>query len=84
MNIYRFSIPDRNRSIFRCDVYDEDNNFRYHREVHMYDKNASEELNTTVLTKKMATTLGIDEKDLYVPVRIAVVIGESTWQNTSY
>ena len=69
MNVYKFSIPDKNKNIFRCDVY---------------DKNATEELNTLVIAKKMGITLGIDEQDLYVPVRMAVLIGESVWSNTKY
>ena len=84
MNVYKFSIPDKNKNIFRCDVYDGFNNFKHHREVHVYDKNATEELNTLVIAKKMGITLGIDEQDLYVPVRMAVLIGESVWSNTKY
>ena len=84
MNIYKFTIPNRNVSIFRCDVYDEDGNFLYHREVHMYDKNLSDEFNITILTKKMSTTLNVEERDLYIPIRMAVLLGESTWQNSAY
>ena len=84
MNNYRFSIPDRDTSIFRCDVYDEFGNFRYHREVHMYDKNVSDEINVTILSKKMADTLNLTEQDLQVPVRMAILLGESTWPNPSY
>ena len=83
MNTYKFSIPNRDSSIFRCDVYNGDA-FLYHREVHMYDKNLTEEINTLVLAKKMAQTLDVDERDLYVPVRMAVMIGESTWTNSKY
>ena len=83
MNTYKFSIPNRDSSIFRCDVYNGDS-FLYHREVHMYDKNLTEEINTLVLAKKMGQTLDIDERDLYVPVRMAVMIGESTWTNSKY
>lgn len=83
MNTYKFSIPNRDSSIFRCDVYNGDA-FLYHREVHMYDKNLTEEINTLVLAKKMGQTLDIDERDLYVPVRMAVMIGESTWTNSKY
>lgn len=83
MNTYKFSIPNRDSSIFRCDVYNGDA-FLYHREVHMYDKNLTEEINTFVLAKKMGQTLDIDERDLYVPVRMAVMIGESTWTNSKY
>lgn len=84
MNVYKFSIPDKNKNIFRCDVYGEFDNFKYHREVHVYDKNASDELNTLVISKKMGATLGIDEQDLYVPVRMAILIGESVWSNSKY
>lgn len=84
MNVYKFSIPDKNISIFRCEVYGECNNFLYSREVHLYDKNLSDELNVTVLSKKMADTLNVDEKDLYIPVRMAVLLGESTWANSKY
>jgi hypothetical protein len=83
MTTYKFTIPDRDSSIFRCDVYN-DGSFMYHREVHMYDKNLTEEINTLVLAKKMGQTLDIDECDLYVPVRMAVMIGESTWTNSKY
>ena len=83
MNTYKFSIPNRDSSIFRCDVYN-DGSFMYHREVHMYDKNLTDEINTLVLAKKMGQTLDIDERDLYVPVRMAVMIGESTWTNSKY
>ena len=83
MTTYKFTIPNRDSSIFRCDVYD-DGSFMYHREVHVYDKNLTEEINTLVLAKKMASTLDLDERDLYVPVRMAVVIGESTWTNSKY
>lgn len=83
MTTYKFTIPNRDSSIFRCDVYN-DGSFMYHREVHMYDKNLTEEINTLVLAKKMSQTLDIDERDLYVPVRMAVMIGESTWTNSKY
>lgn len=83
MTTYKFTIPNRDSSIFRCDVYN-DGSFMYHREVHMYDKNLTEEINTLVLAKKMGQTLDIDERDLYVPVRMAVMIGESTWNNSKY
>lgn len=83
MTTYKFTIPNRDSSIFRCDVYN-DGSFMYHREVHMYDKNLTEEMNTLILAKKMAQTLDIDERDLYVPVRMAVTIGESTWNNSKY
>ena len=83
MTTYKFTIPNRDSSIFRCDVYN-DGSFMYHREVHVYDKNLTEEINTLVLAKKMAQTLDIDERDLYVPVRMAVMIGESTWTNSKY
>lgn len=83
MTTYKFTIPNRDSSIFRCDVYN-DGSFLYHREVHMYDKNLTDEINTLVLSKKMATTLDIDERDLYMPVRMAVMIGESTWTNSKY
>ena len=66
MTTYKFTIPNRDSSIFRCDVYN-DGSFMYHREVHMYDKNLTEEINTLVLAKKMGQTLDIDERDLYVP-----------------
>lgn len=77
MTTYKFTIPNRDSSIFRCDVYN-DGSFTYYREVNKYDKNLTEEMNTLVLAKKMAQTLDIDERDLYVPVRMAVTIGEST------
>lgn len=83
MTTYKFTIPNRDSSIFRCDVYN-DGSFLYHREVHMYDKNLTDEINTLVLAKKMGKTLDIDERDLYVPVRMAVMIGESTWTNSKY
>lgn len=83
MTTYKFTIPNRDSSIFRCDVYN-DGSFMHHREVHMYDKNLTEEINTLVLSKKMGQTLDIDERDLYVPVRMAVMIGESTWVDTKY
>lgn len=83
MTTYKFTIPKRDSSIFRCDVYN-NGSFMYHREVHMYDKNLTEEINTLVLSKKMALTLDIDERDLYVPVRMAVMIGESIWVDTKY
>lgn len=83
MTTYKFTIPNRNSSIFRCDVYN-DGSFMYHREVHMYDKNLTDEINTLVLAKKMGKTLDIDERDLYMPVRMAVMIGESTWSNSKY
>lgn len=81
MTTYKFTIPNRDSSIFRCDVYN-DGSFMYHREVHMYDKNLTDEINTLVLAKKMGKTLDIDERDLYMPVRMAVMIGESTWTNS--
>ena len=84
MNKYKFTIPNRDANIFRCDVYGEEDNFLYHREVHMYDKNLSDEFNTIILAKKMATTLNLEEHDLYIPVRMAVLLGESTWQNSAY
>ena len=83
MTTYKFTIPNRDSSIFRCDVYNDDS-FMFHREVHMYDKNLTEEINTLVLAKKMAQTLDIDERELYVPVRMAVLIGESSWTNSKY
>lgn len=83
MITYKFTIPNRDSSIFRCDVYN-DGSFMYHREVHMYDKNLTDEINTLVLAKKMGKTLDIDERDLYMPVRMAVMIGESTWSNSKY
>lgn len=83
MTTYKFTIPNRDSSIFRCDVYN-DGSFMYHREVHMYDKNLTDEINTLVLAKKMGKTLDIDERDLYIPVRMAVMIGESTWSNSKY
>ena len=83
MTTYKFTIPNRDSSIFRCDVYN-DGSFMYHREVHVYDKNLTDEINTLVLAKKMGQTLDIDERDLYVPVRMAVMIGESTWTNSKY
>ena len=83
MTTYKFTIPNRDSSIFRCDVYN-DGSFMYHREVHMYDKNLTDEINTLVLAKKMGKTLDIDERDLYIPVRMAVMIGESTWTNSKY
>lgn len=84
MNVYKFSIPNRDANIFRCDVYGEDNNFLYHCEVHIYDKNLSDELNTTILAKKMAVTLNVKECNLHIPIRMAVLLGESIWQNTAY
>lgn len=84
MNVYKFSIPDKNKNIFRCDVYDELNNFKYHREVHVYDKNASDELNTLVISKKMGITLGIDEQDLRGPIHIAILTGKSIWLKIKY
>lgn len=84
MNRYKFTIPNRDTNIFRCDVYGEEGNFLYHREVHLYDKNLSDELNTTILSKKMAATLNVEERDLFVPIRMAVLLGESTWQNSAY
>lgn len=83
-NTYKFTIPNRNANIFHCDVYSEDGNFLYHREVHLYDKNLSNELNTTILAKKMSTTLNVEERDLYIPIRMAVLLGESIWQNSAY
>ena len=83
MTTYKFTIPNRDSSIFRCDVYN-DGSFLYHREVHMYDKNLTDEINTLVLSKKMANTLDIDERDLYMPVRMAIMIGESIWTNSKY
>lgn len=83
MTTYKFTIPNRDSSIFRCDVYN-NGSFMYHREVHMYDKNLTDEINTLVLAKKMGKTLDIDERDLYMPVRMAVMIGESTWSNSKY
>lgn len=83
MTTYKFTIPNRDSSIFRCDVYN-DGSFMYHREVHMYDKNLTDEINTLVLAKKMGKTLDIDERDLYMPVRMAVMFGESTWSNSKY
>lgn len=83
MTTYKFTIPNRDSSIFRCDVYN-DGSFMYHREVHVYDKNLTEEMNTLILAKKMAQTLDVDERDLYVPIRMAVMIGESTWTNSKY
>jgi hypothetical protein len=50
----------------------------------MYDSSLSDELNTTILAKKMADTLNLEERDLYVPVRMAVLLGESTWANSKY
>ena len=84
MTTYKFTIPNCDANIFRCDVHDEKGNFLYRREVHMYDKNLSDELNTTILAKKMATILNVEERDLYIPVRMAVLLGESTWQNSAY
>lgn len=84
MNVYKFIIPNKNASIFRCEVYGNSNNFLYSREVHMYDSSLSDELNTTILAKKMADTLNLEERDLYVPVRMAVLLGESTWANSKY
>jgi hypothetical protein len=78
MNTFHFTIPDRNTNIFRCDVY-HDGIFMYHREVHVYNKNNSDELNTAILSKKMANTLSLKESDLYVPVRMAVLLGESKY-----
>lgn len=83
MSTYKFTIPNRDSSIFRCDVYN-DGSFIYHREVSVYDKNLTEEMNTLVLSKKMAQVLDIDERYLYVPVRMAVMIGESTWTNSKH
>ena len=84
MNKYKFSIPNRDANIFCCDIYDKNNNFLYHRKVHVYDKNLSDELNTTILTEKMAATLNVKERDLFIPIRMAVLLGESIWQNTTY
>lgn len=83
MRIYKFTIPNRDSSIFCCDVYD-NGSFMYSREVEMYDKNLTEEINALTLSKKMGQILDIDERDLYVPIRMAVMIGESTWTNSKY
>ena len=78
MKNFFFSIPDRDSSIFRCEVKDDDLTL-YTREVHVYDKLLSEEMNVIILTKKMAQTLEVEEKFLIEPIRLAVVLGESTW-----
>ena len=83
MTTFKFSIPNRESSIFRCDVYN-DGTFLYHREVHVYDSKLTEEQNVQILVKKMSQTLEVDERDLYVPIRLAVMIGESTWTNSNY
>ena len=83
MITFKFSIPNRESSIFRCDVYN-DGIFLYHREVHVYDNKLTEEQNVQILVKKMSQTLEVDERDLYVPIRLAVMIGESTWTNSNY
>ena len=36
------------------------------------------------INEQLNETLGIDEQDLYVPIRMAVLIGESVWSNTKY
>lgn len=83
MNIFKFILPDKNKSIFRCEVF-HDNNFMYSREVHLYDKNVSDEINVLILSNKMAKTLNLNEKELFVPVRIAILIGSSTWTSAEY
>lgn len=83
MTTFKFSIPNRESSIFRCDVYN-DGTFLYHREVHVYDNKLTEEQNVQILVKKMSQTLEVDERDLYIPIRLAVMIGESTWTNSNY
>lgn len=83
MTTFKFSIPNKESSIFRCDAYNDDT-FLYHREVHVYDNKLTEEQNVQILVKKMSQTLEVDERDLYVPIRLAVMIGESTWTNSNY
>lgn len=83
MRIYKFTISNRDSSTFRCDVYD-NGSFMYSREAEMYDKNLTEEINALALSKKMGQILDIDERDLYVPIRMAIMIGESTWTNSKY
>lgn len=84
MNTYKFSIPNRDANIFCCDVYDEEGNFLYNREVHIYDKNLSDEFNTTLLAEKMSIILNVKECDLFIPIRMTVLLGESSWQNSTY
>ena len=83
MKTFSFSIPDRSSSIFRCKVM-EDDVVLYTREVHVYNSSFSEEMNTIIIAKKMAQTLDMEEKELIEPVRMAVVLGESTWTNSKY
>lgn len=71
MKKFQFSIPYPDSSIFRCDVY-EDGVFMYHREVHVYDKNASIEMNTVILARKMADTLGVDQREIETDIRITL------------
>ena len=83
MKTFSFSIPNRESSIFRCDVYN-DGTFLYHREVHVYNSSFSEEMNTIIIAKKMAQTLDMEEKELIEPVRLAIVLGESTYNLTEH
>lgn len=81
MKTFSFSIPDRSSSIFRCKVI-EDGIVRYTREVHVYNSSFSEEMNTIIIAKKMAQTLDMEEKELIEPVRLAIVLGEYTYNPT--
>lgn len=60
----------------------EDDVVLYTREVHVYNSSFSEEMNTIIIAKKMAQTLDMEEKELIEPVRMAVVLGESTYNPT--
>jgi hypothetical protein len=60
----------------------EDDVVLYTREVHVYNSSFSEEMNTIIIAKKMAQTLDMEEKELIEPVRLAVVLGESTYNPT--
>lgn len=73
---YIFTIPDRNSNRFCCEIY-ENGEYMYSREVHLYNKEYSDEMNVAILSKKMSDTLNITEQKLNHPIRMAVLLGKS-------
>ena len=80
MKKFRFSIPNKKSPVFRCEVF-EGSVFLYSRELHIYDNSFSDEMNTTFITKRLSDIFHISEKELEVPVRMAILLDESEWSD---
>lgn len=77
MKKYIFTIPDRNSNRFHCELY-ENCEYMYSKEVYLYNKDYSDERNVIILTEKMSHSLNLAKQNLIIPIRSAILLGEST------